>query len=104
MNQIKTVSFAATKALFIIVFILTIKFGLSRGLVFGNDVSSLGYEVVPERTPLPVAKSEYGAMKATAAIEVLNGEAVVFLVGEKTHHPPATVRNRGLTQHHGHSA
>ena len=43
-------------------------------------------------------------MKAAAAVEVLNCEAVILLMGEKTHHPPATERNCGLAQHHRHSA
>jgi hypothetical protein len=41
-------------------------------------VHTVGNEVVLESLPLPLAQPEYGAVKSTVVIEILNGEAAIL--------------------------
>jgi hypothetical protein len=41
-------------------------------------VHTVGYEVVLESLPLPLAQPEYGAVKSTVVIEILNGGAAIL--------------------------
>src|SRR5215469_3489672 len=63
-----------------------------------------GYQLGPESLALPLVQPEYGAVKATIGIEILDGKAVIFFVSEKTHHSPSTKRNGSLAHRHRYAA
>src|SRR5579871_220616 len=73
-------------------------------IVQGRDVRAAGHEVLLEGLPLPFVKLEDGTVKTTVVIEVFNCEEVIFLMCEKAHHPPSTIRSCGLYHRHGRAA
>src|SRR5258708_12566678 len=73
-------------------------------VVRGRDVRAVGYEVLLEGLSSPFVQLEYGTVKTTVVIKVFNCEEVIFLMCEKAHHPPSTIRSCSFAERHRRAA
>jgi len=78
---------------------------LLPGLVFAiADVRPSSHQFVPQNLALPLAELKNRTMNAPAAVNILEAESVVFLVGKKAHDSPSTIWSRSFSQCHRQAA
>src|SRR6476646_10827019 len=61
-------------------------------------------EIVLKDLPCPFRHLEYGAVKSAIAINILDGQAVIFLMEKKAHYAAAAEGHCAFAQHHRNAA